>query len=146
MTHGIAENKQGNANEQAIGFINYNLDIKIDKTDIDRSHRIGHYDKAKKKAWNTIVKFPRYNLRGRIFHEKWKLKGTGKSITERLTTKMIGPLNDARGKYGFNNVWSYESKILYEVNNEIKSYYGKQLMAADVYGEILLWLNFSFSG
>ena len=50
LTHGIAENKEGNANEQAIGFINYNLDIKIDKTDIDRSHRIGHYDKAKKKA------------------------------------------------------------------------------------------------
>ena len=50
LIHGIAENKEGNTNEQAIDFINYNLDIKIDKTDIYRSHRIGHYDKAKKKA------------------------------------------------------------------------------------------------
>ena len=35
--------------QQAIDFINENLDIKIDETDIDRSHRIGRYDETKKK-------------------------------------------------------------------------------------------------
>ena len=25
--------------------------------------------------------------------------------------------------YGFNNVWSYDRKILYKVNNEVKVYY-----------------------
>ena len=81
------------------------------------------YDKAKKKAGSIIVKFDRYNLRGSVFREKRKLKGTGKSFTESLPTKMIGQLNDAREKYGFNNVWSYDDKILFKINNESKVYY-----------------------
>ena len=83
-------------------------------------HRIGRYNKAKKKARPIIVKFARYNVRGKVFREKRKLKGTGKSITESLTTKRIGQLNDAREKYGFNNAWSYDGKILYKINNEVK--------------------------
>ena len=58
-----------------------------------------------------------------MFCEKWKLKGTRKTITESFTTKRIGQLNDAREKYGFNNVWSYDGKILYKINNEVKVYY-----------------------
>ena len=81
------------------------------------------YDKAKKKARPIIMKFARCNLRGSVFREKRKLKGTGKSFTESLTTKMIGQLNDAREKYGFNNVWSYDDKILFKINNESKVYY-----------------------
>lgn len=26
-------------------------------------------------------------------------------------------LNKARGKFGFNNVWTYDGRILYKVNN-----------------------------
>ena len=82
LIHGIAENKEENTDQQAIDFINDNLDIKIDEIDIDRSHRNGRYDKTKKKARPIIiVKFARYNVRGRVFRERWKLKGTGKSIT-----------------------------------------------------------------
>ena len=95
LIHGITENKEENTDQQAIRFINENLDIKIDEIDIDRSHRIGRYDKTKKKARPIIVKFARYNVRGRVFREKRKLKGTGKTITESLTTKKIGQLNDA---------------------------------------------------
>ena len=104
LIHGIAENKEENTDQQAIRFINENLDIKIDEIDIDRSHRIGRYDKTKKKARPIIAKLARYNVRGRVFREKRKLKGTGKIITENLTTVRIGQLNDARERYGFNNV------------------------------------------
>ena len=58
LIHGIAENKDENTDQQAIDFINDNLDIKIDKIDID-SHKIGRYDKAKKIAKPIIVKFAR---------------------------------------------------------------------------------------
>ena len=102
LIHGIAENEEENTDQQAIDFINDNLDIKIAEIDIDRSLRIGRYGKAKKKARPIIVKFVRYVVRGRMFREKRKLKGSGKSITERLTTKRIGQLNDAREKHGFN--------------------------------------------
>ena len=108
--------------QQAIDFINENLDIKIDETDIDRSHRIGRYDETKKKARPIIVKFARYNVGGRVFPEKQKLKVTGKTITKSLTTKRIGQLNDAREKYGSNNVWSYDGNILYKTNNKGEVY------------------------
>ena len=123
LIHGIAEKKEENTNQQARYFINENLDIKIDEIDIDRSHRIGRYDKTKKKARPIIVKFARYNVRGRVFREKRQLKGTGKAITGNLTTKRIGQLNDGREKYGFNNVWSYDGKILCKINNEVKVCY-----------------------
>ena len=58
-----------------------------------------------------------------MFREKRKLKGTEKSITESLKTKRIGQLNDAREKYGFNNVSSYDGKILHKINNEVKVSY-----------------------
>ena len=123
LIHGIAENKEENTDQQAIDFIKDNLDIKIDEIDIDRSHKIGRYDKSKKKARLIIVKFAKCSVRGRVFHEKRKLKGTGKSITKSLTTKRIGELNDAREKYGFNNVWSYYGNVLHKINNEVKVYY-----------------------
>ena len=97
LIHGIAENKEENTDQEAIDFINDNLDIKIDQIDIDKS---------KKKARPIIVKFTRYNVRGKVFREKRKFKVTRKSITECLTTKRIDKLNGAREKYGFNNVWS----------------------------------------
>ena len=34
-----------------------------------------------------------------VFREKRKLKGTGNSITESLTTKEIGQFNDVKDKY-----------------------------------------------
>ena len=123
VIHGIAENKEESTNQQAIDFINVILDIKIDEIDIDRSRRIRHYDKTKKNAIPIIVKFARYNVRGRVFREKRQLKGTGKAITGNLTTKRIGQLNDGREKYGFNNVWSYDGKILCKINNEVKVCY-----------------------
>ena len=69
------------------------------------------------------MKFARQNVRGRVFREKRKLKGTGKSITENITTKRIDQLSDARKILVFNSVWSYDGKILYKTNNEIKNYY-----------------------
>ena len=37
--------------------------------------------------------------------------------------KRIDQINDAREKYGFNNVWSYDDKVLYKINDEVKVCY-----------------------
>ena len=123
MIHRTAENEKEYTDQQTIDFINENLDIEIDKIVIDRSHRIGRYDKTKTKARPIIVKFARYNVSGRVFREKQKLKGTGNTITQSLTTKRIGQLNDAREKCCFNNISSYDGNILYKINNKLKVYY-----------------------
>ena len=58
-----------------------------------------------------------------MFHEKRKLKGiTEKVLRKSITTKRIGQLNDTIEKYGFN-VWLFDDKILYKVNNEVKVCY-----------------------
>ena len=49
--------KEENTDQQAIDLTNDNLHIKINETDIDRSHRIGRCDKAKKKERPIIGKF-----------------------------------------------------------------------------------------
>ena len=67
MIHGIAESKEENTDQQAIDFISDNLGTNIDEIDTDRSHRTGCYDKPKEKARPIIVKFARYNVRGRVF-------------------------------------------------------------------------------
>ena len=55
LIHGIVENKEDNTDQQATNFINDNSDIKIDEIGIDRSLRIGSYDKGKKKARPVIT-------------------------------------------------------------------------------------------
>ena len=48
------------------------------------------------------------------------------SITENLTGYQMSVLNEAREKFGFKNVWTYDGRILYKDNNDgqkIKIYY-----------------------
>ena len=59
LIHGIAQKKKEKTDQQVIDFVYDNLDIKTDNIDIDRSHKIGRYDKVKKKATPIIVKFTR---------------------------------------------------------------------------------------
>ena len=57
---------------------------------------------------------------------KKKLKGKNISITESLTRYQMSVLNEARGKYGFKNLWTYDGRIRYkDISDEqkIKIYY-----------------------
>ena len=72
-----------------------------------------------------------------MFYEKRKIKDTGKSITESLTTKKLSQLNDATEKKDFKNVCSLDGKTLYKVNNEIKFITNRKLMTINVYGKTL---------
>ena len=50
-------------------------------------------------------------------------------------------LNEAREKYGFKNVWTYDGRILYKDNNDgqkIKIYYDQNLFRG-AYGQHLKW-------
>ena len=123
LLHGIEENDHENIDGLAIKFINEKMELDVKHIDIDRTHRIGRRDKTKKKVRPIIIKFSRYNIRAQVFGNKKKLKGSGKSITESLTKKRVGQLEEARSKYGFQNVWSYDGKILFKINNDIKTYY-----------------------
>ena len=62
----------------------------------------------------------------KFFKSKKKIKAKNISITESLTRYRMSVLNEAREKYGFKNVWTYDGRILYKDNNDgqnIKVYY-----------------------
>ena len=54
----------------------------------------------------------------KILKVKKKLKGKNTSITENLTGYQMSVLNEAREKFGFKNVWTYDGRILYKDNND----------------------------
>ena len=61
------------------------------------------------------VKYPRYHIRDKVFPEKGKFKGSGKSITKTFTTKGFGQLNDANKKHGFSHVSSNDGKVFHKI-------------------------------
>ena len=105
LLHGIAEANDENTDDFVLKTINEKLDVDITENEIDRSHRIGR-EKNGQIPRPIIVKLTRYNTRKKVFVSKRKLKGTGVSITEYLTSKGMEQLNKAREEHGFTNVWT----------------------------------------
>ena len=62
------------------------------------------------------MKFARYNV-----STETEIKRYRKKYYRKPYNKKDWPVN-AREKYGFNNVWSYDGKILYKINDEVKVY------------------------
>ena len=58
-----------------------------------------------------------YNIREKVFKSKKNLKAKNISITESLTGYRLSVINEAREKFGFKNVWTYDGRILYKDNN-----------------------------
>ena len=55
-----------------------------------------------------------------VFKNKKNLKGTGVSISENLTQLRYDLLQKAGEKYGKNNVWSIEGRVMTIINNRYK--------------------------
>ena len=82
---------------------------------------LSYKEKYTGKSRPIIVKFARYNVRKKIFHNKRKLKGKN---TESLTMLRVKKLNEARDLYDRNNVWTYDGRIMVkDENNKISVYY-----------------------
>ena len=125
LVHGVEEQEQENTDNIVLNVIKENLDIKLLVKDLDRSHRIGKSN-SKSKRRPVIVKFISYNKRREIFNNKKRLKSTGVSITESLTAGRMRQLKNARDRFGFNNVWSIDGRIMYKdcTSSKPKLFYG----------------------
>ena len=118
LLHGIPKKKQENADELCIKVINEHLDLDINDTDIDRTHRIGNPRNTDEKPRPIIIKLVRCTDIKKIFVSKKKLKGKKIAITESLTVTLMKKLNEARERYNFKNVWTSDGKILYKDGRE----------------------------
>ena len=98
------------------------LDTSCD--DVDRTHRIGAPPTKSDKVRPVIVKFVRCNDRRKIYINKKLLKqGTKVFIAESLTPHRVAKLKETKEKFGFQNNWSNDGRIIYKDNGDDKTKY-----------------------
>ena len=117
LLDGIPECK-GEVIDVTAKIIYENIKQNIIAVDIGRSCRIWIYHLQKKNERPVIVKFAQYNVRERVFSNKFKLKRKKISISESLTKLHLMKLKEARDHYTFPNVW----KIMFKDDNKVKVY------------------------
>ena len=110
LIYGINEENQGNTDEVIINVLHV-MDEEITHQDIDRSHHLGDRKLDKNNPRPIVIKFPRYNVRAKIFKKKRKLEEKRINITESLTKTRMENLQKAREEHIFWNVWSNNGKI-----------------------------------
>ena len=125
LLHGIEETNNEDTDKLVLDVINKDLNIDMNVSAIERTHRIGNPKEKKKKSRPIIVKFVRYYDRKSVFVNKKRLKGKGVSVTESLTKFRMGKLKDAKEIHGFSNVWTIDGKIMFKgENDKPEVYYG----------------------
>lgn len=116
LLHGIPEADGEDTDARFIEIVNQQLGVALETRDLDRSHRLGA--PRQNGARPIIVKFARYNTRAAVFRVKKKFKGTNFMLTESLTRRRVGVLNDARKRFGNKNVWTMDGEIFTKDNNK----------------------------
>ena len=110
---GLPENKGEDTDEIIKEFAASKLDVAIDDTDIDHTHRLGKPNMSKPRP--IIAKFSRYNVRHEVIKARRKLKGQHIGIQEHLTPFTQHLLNKAKelSKRApwVKNVWTWDGKV-----------------------------------
>ena len=121
LLHGVRELEGENKNDIIMKTMKEEIDIDIRQQDLDQKHRVGNTKVCKEgKSRPIIIKFSRYDVRSAVDKKKKKVL-----ITERLTAKRVGLLQEAQGKYRLRNIWTTDGRNLYKENNRIFPYKNK---------------------
>ena len=126
LIHGVDESN-GPENTDDIAVIIFNeMDVPIQKKDINRSHRLGgrnartgsnsQEDREKKRP--IIVSFLSYQHKKLTFDSKKKLRGQSHYITESLTQSRYALLQRCQQTYGKSNCWTYDGRIYCAQDNQ----------------------------
>ncbi|XP_071953848.1 uncharacterized protein [Antedon mediterranea] len=108
------EEKQGEITDNIVlDLFKKKLSVEVDKTCIDRSHRLGPKVKKNGRARGIIVKFSSYNVRNEVYKAKKKLKGSHIYIHENLTSKRSSLLRTVKQNYAsvVSAVWTQDGRI-----------------------------------
>ena len=121
LLHGVRELEGENKNDIIMKTMKEEIDIDIRQQDLDQKHRVGNTKVCKEgKSRPIIIKFSRYYVHSAVDKKKKKVL-----ITERLTAKRVGLLQEAQGKYRLRNIWTTDGRNLYKENNRIFLYKNK---------------------
>ena len=128
LVHGVEECDETfkeDTDDIALAVFRDELGIDIGLEDIERSHRLGPFDKkkrnlrsAKKSSRPIIVRFKSIRKRHEVFKNKRSLKGKPISISENLTKHRYAIYKAALEKFGRNKVWTYEGRVTTKVGEK----------------------------
>ena len=90
--------------------------MKVNPSDLDRSHRLGvrpDPETPKPKTRGIIVKFTRYDVRAEVYRSKKNLKGTRTFISESLTSERLDVYTQIRKDHedSVASTWTQDGKI-----------------------------------
>ena len=98
-----------------IETIKKNLNIELQKSDIDRTHRLGTYNSNATNPRSIVIKFSNYTSRSLIYGERRRLRDTKLFLNDHLTATRSRYLYIARlykKSDLITNAWSAEGRIL----------------------------------
>ncbi len=111
---GLAEHAEEDTDNVIKSFAKDNLDIQLEDSDIDRSHRLGRKQVGKPRP--IIVKFVRYNVRRQVLKSRKKLKGKKMGIQEHLTPfteHLLKKAEDLSRKAAWvKRVWTWDGRVV----------------------------------
>ena len=118
---GVPESREDEPTLNVVtNLIKDKLGIEILRSDLDRVHRLGPYDKNAKTARSIVVKFTHYAPRAAIFASRKKFGDSGIFVNDHLTSIRARLMFVARlykKKDLILNVWSSEGRILVRTKN-----------------------------
>ena len=118
LFHGVKEESSEDTDNIVTEICAEKLRLEVDKSMIDRSHRIGP-KKKDQKLRPIIVKFCSYRDRSKVFYNKKMLKGSGVTITESLTKTRMDLLNEVQRMVGHGNSWTIDGNIFVKKGKNI---------------------------
>ena len=119
VLHGVNESNGENTNEIIIKTFSEELGVKINKDDVDRSHRLRKPKRKDYKSRPIIVRFIWHAVRKEIFMNKSNMKVKRLLIAESLTSSRMQLLGEAQKKYGIRNVSRSDGHLMVKENNKI---------------------------
>ena len=120
LVHGIPED-QTDTTDAVLSLCNSQLGLDLDRSQIDRSHRLGYRSDTPTADGAGSPPKPRpvisYETRRAIFSSKRKLKGSRYVVTENLTKRRAELLRKARTIDGITSTWTIDGRIVCLLEN-----------------------------
>ena len=123
LLHGVPEScdsRREFTDTKVIDIINDKLDLDLDKSDLDRSHRLGRKINPANQATSTrsakplpiIVKFISHNIKSTVFRQKRKLKGSGFGFSETLTKRRMEIYSTVSQHPNIESAWTLDGRVI----------------------------------
>ena len=117
LVHDIPKD-QTDTSDAVLSLCNSQLGLDLDRSKIDRSHRLGYQSETPTTAGSppkplpVIVKLTAYEARILIYNNNHKLKGSRYIVTENLTKRRAELLRKARTIDGITSTWTINGRFV----------------------------------